>query len=240
MFYSPSTGGFYEEGIHGSRRITIIEPAWQRPTIDVTLQPGESYTVAGQLVVNETADPMQLGSVPDMDAVPATIEIDNPDCKIPADAVQITAEHHAALIDGQSLGKRIIADANGHPVLADPPPLTVAELKANKLAEISARCESEIAAIKSGYPDGEVLSWPKQETEARAYTADANAATPLLDALALARGITKADLASRVILKADMFAQISGAIIGKRQALEDQINALPANATAADLDAIQW
>lgn len=113
-------------------------------------------------------------------------------------------------------------------------------LKQDKRQQVSDRCEAEIAAISAGYPAGEVLSWSKQESEARGYKADSSVATTLLDALAAARGVTKADLASRVIVKADMFAQISGAIIGKRQALEDQINALPADATAADLDAIQW
>lgn len=239
MFYSPSTKGFYDEAIHGSRRTVIVDPAWQRPIVEVTLQPGQSYVVDGQVVLNDTDEPLALGPVPDIDAIPATIELDSPDCKIPLDAVEITAEHHAALIDGQSLGKRIVTDANGYPVLADPPPLTVAEMKSNKLAEINARCESEIAAISAGYPASEVLSWPKQESESRAFVANASAVTPLLDALAAARGIPKAELASRVIAKADLFAQVSGAIIGKRQALEDQVNALP-TATAADLDAIQW
>lgn len=40
---------------------------------------------------------------------------------IPDDAVEITADEHAALIEGQSQGKLIQADANGFPVLADPP-----------------------------------------------------------------------------------------------------------------------
>lgn len=41
---------------------------------------------------------------------------------IPADAVEITTEQHQALIDGQAAGKVIAADANGFPVLQDPPP----------------------------------------------------------------------------------------------------------------------
>lgn len=57
---------------------------------------------------------------------------------IPADAVEITVEQHAALIEGQSQGKRIVADAGGKPVLSDPPPLTLAELKAAKNDEINA------------------------------------------------------------------------------------------------------
>lgn len=41
---------------------------------------------------------------------------------IPADAVEITKEQHAALLQGQSEGKVIAADENGYPVLIDPPP----------------------------------------------------------------------------------------------------------------------
>ena len=41
---------------------------------------------------------------------------------IPADAVEITTEQHAALLQGQSEGKVITADENGYPILIDPPP----------------------------------------------------------------------------------------------------------------------
>ena len=54
---------------------------------------------------------------------------------IPADAVEIAEAEHAALIEGQSHGKRIASDANGRPILQDPPPLTVEELAANARAE---------------------------------------------------------------------------------------------------------
>lgn len=47
---------------------------------------------------------------------------------IPADAVEISAAEHAALLEGQSQGKRIQADAKGRPVLADPPAPTDEEL----------------------------------------------------------------------------------------------------------------
>ena len=40
---------------------------------------------------------------------------------IPSDAVEITADEHSALLEGQSQGKLIQADAKGKPVLAEPP-----------------------------------------------------------------------------------------------------------------------
>ena len=117
---------------------------------------------------------------------------------------------------------------------------SVDALKTRQIVDINATCETAIAAIQAGYPASEVLSWPKQEAEARSYAADPGAATPILDALAEARGIDKAELARRVILKADAFAQYSGAVIGKRQGLEDALNALPADATVEQIAAIAW
>lgn len=41
---------------------------------------------------------------------------------IPADAVEITPEDHAYLLEGQTQGKLIQADEDGYPILVDPPP----------------------------------------------------------------------------------------------------------------------
>ncbi|MFQ9868622.1 MAG: hypothetical protein ACLRWP_17950 [Bilophila wadsworthia] len=46
------------------------------------------------------------------------------------------------------------------------------------------------------------------------YAADPTASTPLLSALAEARGISLPDLVERVLAKADAFAVASGSIIG--------------------------
>ena len=144
---------------------------------------------------------------------------------IPTDAVEITEAEHAALLEGQAQGKRIVADENGYPVLQDPPALTLDEAKQVKLAEINAVCDAEIGAIKATYPDTEVMSWDKQEREARALVLDATADTPLIDAIASARGIDRVELANRIIAHADQFATASGASLGKRQKLKDEINA---------------
>ena len=144
---------------------------------------------------------------------------------IPADAVAITLDQHAALLSGQSAGKRIVADKNGKPVLKNPPPLTLDEAKAAKLTEINAACDAEIEAIKVSYPNTEVMTWDKQEQDARALVLDAATATPLIDSIASARGLDRVELANRIIANADQFAVASGASIGKRQKLKDQINA---------------
>ena len=47
---------------------------------------------------------------------------------IPADAVEITCDEHAALLAGQSAGQRIEADEHGRPVLHDAPASDAAAL----------------------------------------------------------------------------------------------------------------
>lgn len=58
---------------------------------------------------------------------------------IPSDAVEITAAEHSDLLEGQSQGKLIQADAKGKPVLADPPAPTDDELAAAIRAERNAK-----------------------------------------------------------------------------------------------------
>jgi hypothetical protein len=53
---------------------------------------------------------------------------------IPADAVEITAAEHAALLAAQSTGKAIEADAEGRPVAVDPPPPTPEQMQASMTA----------------------------------------------------------------------------------------------------------
>lgn len=55
---------------------------------------------------------------------------------IPADAVEITAEQHSELIEGQSQDKRIVAYENGFPVLVDPPPPTPEQIVAQYTAAV--------------------------------------------------------------------------------------------------------
>lgn len=109
--------------------------------------------------------------------------------------------------------------------------------RASKLAEINSACDAEISAIKSTYPETEVLSWPKQEREAYALVEDGTAQTPLIDGIAAARGISRGDLAILIIAKTEQFAAATGPIFGKRQVLEKQIEAAT---TAEEVDAVKW
>lgn len=58
---------------------------------------------------------------------------------IPSDAVELTDKQYRDLLDGQSAGKRIVAGADGKPVLADPPAPTAEQLAASVRLQRDAR-----------------------------------------------------------------------------------------------------
>ena len=124
----------------------------------------------------------------------------------------------------------VFAYAEAHPECVTeeqpyvPPVPTLEEVKTAKHSEINAAADRAIATLTATYPDREISTFDKQESEARAYAADPTASTPLLSALAQARGIPLDELVRRVLAKADAFAVASGSIIGQRQALEDRLD----------------
>lgn len=91
------------------------------------------------------------------------------------------------------------------------------------IAEVNASCEAGLAAIRDQYPLSEILSWSKQEAEARALLKDGNAPAPLLNAMAINRGVGVIELAQRVVAKADAYTTLVGQAIGTRQKAEDDI-----------------
>ena len=113
--------------------------------------------------------------------------------------------------------------------------ITLDELKAAKLTEVNESYDTATSALVSTYPDTELLTFDKQESEARAWQADNSASTPLIDALALGRGIDKAELVRRIIAKAEAFATATGYLTGQRQRYEDILDAAT---TAEEIEAI--
>lgn len=156
---------------------------------------------------------------------------------IPADAIEVTDNIFYQTINETDGVWSLVGDA----LIKQPfPTPAIPSLIAAKRAEINATFEQAMQQIVGSYPLNEVSSWAKQETEARAYQANNSAATPLIDALASSRSVNKAELVTRIIAKSDLFAGISGTLIGRRQGLEDDLDALPATATAEDIAAIAW
>lgn len=159
MFFSPSNCGFYAPEVHGPRTILVPDPAWQRPLVDVRLRPGESY---GD-VLNDGTEDLLLVQVPDLEAEHPTIEVANPGCKIPADAIEITHEQYADLLNGQAQGGVIGVGAQGRPQLTMPNAPTLAERQAACWNRIKA--ERDRRTQEGGYRVGE--HWFHSDTFSR-------------------------------------------------------------------------
>lgn len=122
--------------------------------------------------------------------------------------------------------------------------LTLEQVRDKKLKELNAACDGALRALRAQYPDTEVLSWERQEREARAYLtaiaaaiAEAAAQTPpvepaavhvppFIGAMATGRGIAPEVLAQKIVAKADAFSALAAPLFGRRQAQEDQVWAI--------------
>jgi hypothetical protein len=68
---------------------------------------------------------------------------------LPEDAVRIPALHHARLMEGQSQGRQIVADARGRPTLAPVRPPAIEDLRAQANRALAAEAERRILALAS-------------------------------------------------------------------------------------------
>lgn len=154
----------------------------------------------------------------------------------PADAVEVSDAVFAEFSVSPPPGMQRVAGPDGLPMWAPVPPPPFDDVAAAKLREINAACDAEVAALAEKYPDTEILSWYRQEREARELQANPQAVTPLIDNIAAQRGITREDLAGRILAKAEAYAQEAGAAFGRRQALEDKLEAIMAQLQAGEID----
>lgn len=118
--------------------------------------------------------------------------------------------------------------AGGVPLPAELRPAD--EIAAGLRQTLAAEYRKHIQVIAAGYPLSERESWTVQTEEARALESDEAAATPWIDAAALARGLDRAVLAKRILAKDAKYRQIHGELTGTRQRIEDQIDALAGDA----------
>lgn len=89
--------------------------------------------------------------------------------------------------------------------------------------KINKEYAEEVEKLNNTTPIEEVLTWTKQENEARAYLANSAVSTPLIDALASSRGVTKMYLVNKIIAKADAYATAIGVLTGEMQRKKDMI-----------------
>lgn len=86
-----------------------------------------------------------------------------------------------------------------------------------------------------GSLDTERGTWERQKIEVDKYLLDNNASTPFLDVLSTARGITKADLVTKISDKANLYTLGVANLLGEQHKLEDELELC---STLAELDAL--
>ncbi|WP_426237514.1 phage tail assembly chaperone [Pseudomonas sp. TWP3-2] len=146
IYYSQSPAGFYNTESHGERRILVIDPNWSRP-----LKDGD----------------------PDEEAEPQWIEVDNPACLIPANAVAISDELYESLLLAPSRSKVIVPGPDGLPMEADLPPMSDEEAAATERSWRDAQL-AESDGVVSRHRDeveagGATTLTAEQYTELQAY-----------------------------------------------------------------------
>lgn len=104
----------------------------------------------------------------------------------------------------------------------------LAQQKQQALIQAKAEYDTGIKQLIGDVPYTEIASWDKQEAEARAVLADANVATPFIDALRVSRGLgeSRVELAGKIVANADAYALGAADLLGKYQAKLKEIEGL--------------
>lgn len=151
-----------------------------------------------------------------------------------SDGAAVTVEQAGALSDGLTLEPRPSEAHEWQNGAWTENPERAAELKAQaleqakaaKLAEINAAAETFVnrAAELDKVPDFEVATWPLQATEAQAWAANPEADTPVLAAIAAARGLDLDKLRAAALRKSQAYTALTAHVAGQRQALADKLD----------------
>lgn len=180
----------------------------------------------------------------------AFYDCDTPE-KAPEGARPITPEQHAELLAALNSGCIVSDDLTVSPprpsdyhewdgkkwkISKTAAAARFAEQKTALAFRLAAKADELKNSLLAGYPQVEIDSFYRQEKEALARQADNNAPTPMLAQIAAARGVELDVLIGKVIEKSARLAVAVGAIIGKRQQLEDKLNTIE---TAPGLDALE-
>ena len=92
------------------------------------------------------------------------------------------------------------------------------------LSKINEEYTNFASQLLTGIPDDEVLTFPIQQEEAKAWFKDNSEPTPFIDGMLTKRtNITKEQLVAKIIDKANTYAYNAGVLTGERQKQEKLI-----------------
>lgn len=109
--------------------------------------------------------------------------------------------------------------------LGQPWDVSLDAAKVSRIAEATALCDSILAPFGREYGKWETATFDQQYAEATAYQASPAAPVPLLASMCVARGISIADLAGRIVANRAAWVALTGNVIGQRQRITDRIDA---------------
>lgn len=126
IFYSPTSNSFFDDGVHGSRTILIDdEEAKNAAMSDIS---DREAAILEALEAEEVEEQREIILL-DIAAIgieratlisnPPQKEVDNNDCRLPADAVEISIERHTELMAAQAEGKTWRPGADGLPEIVE-------------------------------------------------------------------------------------------------------------------------
>jgi hypothetical protein len=163
-FYSPSAdggkGGWYDEARHGSCEIAVIEVLKQAASLERARAKDEADYIAA---VEANDDPMLIINPADYQkrqrailANPIMIMIANPDCMIPKDAIEVSADDYAALMEAQAAGRMIVMSDRGIPQAIERPVTNehiLATLRRKRNAALQASDWTELPRVRLSAKD---------------------------------------------------------------------------------------
>lgn len=192
---------------------------------------------AGNSILKTASHNHALAYFGRVQATPAEIDIETG--SVTTEATYLPGEY-AVLRGDEALVKQIMAATmDGVEVLADAPagcptfggwtPLpagpSLDEVKAVRILAATAACDAVLAPLGKEYGAYEMATWDQQYSEALAYKANPTADVPLLASMCVARGVSIAALADRVVANRNAWVALTGNVIGQRQRIVDQISA---------------
>lgn len=109
-------------------------------------------------------------------------------------------------------------------------------VRKTKQREISSRADAFILEAEGKYGLMERQTWGQQYSEALAYRADPESSVPLLDVIAVNRGMDVSTLAMHIVENRAAWELLAGTIVGQRLAYQDRLDAA---VTVAEVEAIE-